>query len=403
MVTYIIFVVRSAVTDFARNKVRTILTSLGILIGVLSVVLIVAFGLGLKKSINEQFESLGSNQLILFPGRVISNGRFTGGGTSIGGIRFDERDVANLKRVRTLKYVIPSLNKGIDVSGNGRTESAYLYIAGYEIFDARNLVPEVGALFTREDSDKRKKVVVLGATIAENLFDEPQNAIGKSIKVSKQTFRIVGVLEKKGGGGFGGPDFDSFIYVPYKTGYIFNPDKKFLSIVIVANPEVSTEDAKKSISGTLLRRYKEDDFSIVELAEIQQAVTDIFGVLNIVLVGIAAISLVVGGIGIMNIMYVTVSERTKEIGVRRALGARQSDILAQFLIEAVILSVFGGLLGLGLAAVIVEGVQPFFPAYISVESIVLALGVSSGIGIVFGVFPARRASLLSPIEAIRYE
>lgn len=166
---------------------------------------------------------------------------------------------------------------------------------------------------------------------------------------------------------------------------------------------MSTDTAKKAISQTLLRRYKEDDFSIVELAEIQKAVTDIFGVLNIVLVGIAAISLVVGGIGIMNIMYVTVSERTKEVGVRRALGARQSDILTHFLIEAVILSVFGGFLGLLLAAGIVEGVQRFFPAYISIESVFLALGVSSVIGIVFGVFPARRASQLSPIEAIRYE
>ncbi len=403
MNTYLLFVIKSAVTDFTRNKIRTLLTSLGILIGVLSVVLIVAFGLGLKKSINEQFESLGSNQLILFPGKVISNGRFTGGASAVGAIRFDERDIASLKRIRDLKYVIPALSKSIDVSGNGRTESGSLYIAGYEIFDARNLAPIAGSIFTREDSDKRKKVVVLGGVIAEKLFDEPQNAIGKIVKTDKQSFRVVGVLEKKGGGGFGGPDFDSFIYLPYKTGYIFNPDKKFLSIILVADPSVSTDTAKKEISQTLLRRYKEDDFSIVELAEIQKAVTDIFGVLNIVLVGIAAISLVVGGIGIMNIMYVTVSERTKEVGVRRALGARQSDILAHFLIEAIILSVFGGLLGLLLAAGIVEGVQRFFPAYISFESVFLALGVSSVIGIVFGVFPARRASQLSPIEAIRYE
>lgn len=403
MHTYLFFVVQNAITDFSRNKIRTLLTSLGILIGVLSVVLIVAFGLGLKKSINAQFESLGSNQLILFPGKVLSNGRFTGGGQAVGTIRFDEKDIANLKRIRDLKFVIPALNKGVNVSGNGRTESGSLYIAGYEIFESRNLVTTVGKLFTREDSDKRKKVVVLGAVIAEKLFDEPQNAIGKIIKTDKNSFRVVGVLEKKGGGGFGGPDFDTFIYLPYKTGYIFNPDKKFLTVIMVVKPEVPVEIAKQEINQTLLKRYKTDDFSIVELSEIQQAVTDIFGVLNIVLVGIAAISLVVGGIGIMNIMYVTVSERTKEVGVRRALGARQNDILIQFLIEAVILSVFGGLLGLLLAAGIVQAIQQFFPAYISIESVILALGVSSVIGIVFGVFPARRASQLSPIEAIRYE
>lgn len=403
MTTYLLFVINSAITDFSRNKIRTLLTSLGILIGVLSVVLIVAFGLGLKKSINEQFESLGSNQLILFPGQVLTNGRFSNNSSGVGTIRFDEKDVVNLKRVRELKYVIPALSKSVNVSGNGRTEAASLYIAGYEIFDSRNLVTIAGNIFTREDSEKRRKVVVLGGTIAEKLFDEPQNAIGKVIKTDKHSFRVVGVLEKKGGGGFGGPDFDSFIYLPYKTGYIFNPDKKFLSIILVAKTDVPTDDAKDAISKTMLRRYEEDDFSVVELSEIQQAVTDIFGVLNIVLVGIAAISLVVGGIGIMNIMYVTVSERTKEVGVRRALGARQLDILAQFLIEAIILSVFGGLMGLLLAMAIVQGIQPFFPAYISFESVLLALGVSSAIGIIFGVFPARRASQLSPIEAIRYE
>jgi len=401
--SYIIFVITSAISDFARNKVRTMLTSLGILIGVLSVVLIVAFGLGLKKTINDQFQSLGSNQLIIFPGKVISNGRFSGASNGMGTIRFDEKDVARLKRLRELKFVIPSLTKGADISANGRTESGSIYIAGYEIFEARSLNTVAGSLFTREDSDKRRKIVVIGGGIAEKLFDEPSNAIGKVIRADKQSFTVVGVLEKKGGGGFGGPDFDNFVYLPYKTGYIFNPDKKFLTMTIISNPEFSNQQAKDAISQELLKKYKVDDFSVVELSEIQQAVTDIFGVLNMVLTGIAAISLLVGGIGIMNIMYVTVSERIKEIGVRRALGARRNDILAQFLIEAIILSVFGGLLGLSLAALIVLGVQKFFPAYISVESVLIAVGVSSAIGVIFGVFPARKASKLSPIEAIRYE
>lgn len=401
--TYIFFVIKSATADFARNKVRTVLTSLGILIGVLSVVLIVALGLGLRKSINDQFESLGSNQLILFPGKVIQNGRFTGPGGGVGSMRFDERDVTRLRRLRELKYVIPSFTKSANVSANGRTESGSLYMASYEVFDSRNLNTVAGSLFTREDGDKRKKVVVMGGAIAEKLFDNAENAIGKTIKADDQSFIVTGVLEKKGGGGLGGPDFDNYIYLPYKTGYIFNPDKKFLTVTIVARPEIRIQDAKDAINELLLKRYKVDDFSIVELSEIQKAVTDIFAVLNIALTGIAAISLVVGGVGIMNIMYVTVTERTKEIGVRRALGARGSDILAQFLIEAVILSVFGGFLGLLLAAAIVAGIQSFFPAYISFESVVLALGVSSIIGVVFGVFPARKASQLSPIEAIRYE
>jgi len=401
-INYLYFVTRSAIEDFSRNKVRTLVTSLGILIGVLSVVLIVAFGLGLKKSINEQFESLGSNQLILFPGQVVSNGRFQGG-AGLGSVRFDERDLERLRRIREMKYVVPQQTQPVTVTASGNTESSTLFMTSDEYFPSRNLEPIEGKFFTREDNDKRKKVVVLGYNIAETLFDTVDNAVGKKIKAENQTYTVLGVLNKIGGGGFGGPDLDGYIYLPYKTGYTFNTEKKFISLILIPSIETSTEEGKRLIDEQMLKRYEEDDYSIVELAEIQRAVTDIFGVLNLVLAGIAAISLVVGGIGIMNIMYVTVSERVKEIGVRRALGARQGDILAQFLIEALILSVFGGLLGIILAWLIVLGIQSLFPAYISLESVLLALGVSSGIGIVFGVFPARKASMLSPIEAIRYE
>lgn len=401
-INYIIFVTRSAIEDFSRNKVRTLLTSLGILIGVLSVVLIVAFGLGLKKTINSQFESLGANQLIIFPGQVVSNGRFQGG-SGLGSVRFDEKDLIRLKRINEMKFVVPQQTQPVTVSASGNTESATIFMTSEEYFPSRNLKLITGDFFTREDNDKRKKVVVLGYNIAENLFDTVDNAVGKKIKADGQTFTVIGVLNEIGGGGFGGPDLDGYIYLPYKTGSIYNPEKKFISLILIPNAEVDTVEGKRLIDEQMLRRYKEDDYSIVELAEIQRAVTDIFGVLNLVLAGIAAISLVVGGIGIMNIMYVTVSERVKEIGVRRALGARQGDILAQFLIEAVILSVFGGLLGVVFAWLIVLGIQSLFPAYISPESVALALGVSSGIGIVFGVFPARKASQLSPIEAIRYE
>ena len=401
-INYIIFVTRSAIEDFSRNKVRTLLTSLGILIGVLSVVLIVAFGLGLKKTINSQFESLGANQLIIFPGQVVSNGRFQGG-SGLGSVRFDEKDLVRLKRINEMKFVVPQQTQPVTVTASGNTESATIFMTSEEYFPSRNLKLITGDFFTREDNDKRKKVVVLGYNIAENLFDTVDNAVGKKIKADGQTFTVIGVLNKIGGGGFGGPDLDGYIYLPYKTGSIYNPEKKFISLILIPNAEVDATEGKRLIDEQMLRRYKEDDYSIVELAEIQRAVTDIFGVLNLVLAGIAAISLVVGGIGIMNIMYVTVSERVKEIGVRRALGARQGDILAQFLIEAVILSVFGGLLGVVFAWLIVLGIQSLFPAYISPESVALALGVSSGIGIVFGVFPARKASQLSPIEAIRYE
>ena len=223
------------------------------------------------------------------------------------------------------------------------------------------------------------------------------------IKVDSQNFKIQGVLGSKGGGGFGGPDLDSFVYMPHTTAQVFNPDKKFLAIIVKSKSDISIASAKDEISTALLKRYKVDDFSVIDQAELLGAIEGIFGMLNTVLVAIAAVSLVVGGIGIMNIMYVTVTERIKEIGIRRALGARTSDILLQFLVESVALSILGGFIGLALAFIIVYFMQSFFPAYIDLNSVLLALGVSSVIGVIFGVFPAKKAADLSPIDAIRNE
>ncbi len=401
---YLFTIFVSGLEDFSRNKVRTLLTSLGILIGVLSVVLIIAFGLGLKKSINDQFESLGSGQLILFPGQVLANGRFRGGGGANQAVtRFTEKDIENLKRVKELKYAIPSVQRATTVSANGRSEPVDVVMSTADVFIVRNFIVDKGRLFTPQDDQRRAKVAVLGYEIARKIFDESDNALGKKIKIEQQTFTVIGTLKKVGSAGFGGPDYDNNINIPFRTGFVYNADKKFSAGVLVVRDPTKLEAAKVAISQALERDYKKDDFSIVELSQIQGAVTSIFGILSSVLTGIAAISLVVGGVGIMNIMYVSVSERIKEIGVRRALGARRADILWQFLIEAVTLSVFGGMLGIGLAFLVVAGVQQFFPAYINFQSVALALGVSSLIGIIFGVFPARKASLLSPIEAIRYE
>ncbi|MEI7652903.1 MAG: ABC transporter permease [bacterium] len=400
---YFVALFISAIDDFGRNKVRTFLTSLGILIGVLSVVLIIAFGLGLTKSINEQFESLGSGQLVLFPGQVLANGRFRGGGGNQAVTRFTEKDIEDLKRLRELKYALPSVQRSTTAVAQGITEPADLLMSTTDIFPVRNFSLDVGRLFTSQDDSKRAKVAVLGFEIARKLFGEAGNAIGKSVKMEQHTFTVIGTMKKIGSAGFGGPDFDNNIIIPFKTGFLYNTDKKFSSAVLVARDPNKLDATKVAITQALKRTYKEGDFSIVELSQIQGAVTSIFGILSSVLTGIAAISLIVGGIGIMNIMYVSVSERIKEIGIRRALGAYQSDILWQFLVEAVVLSLFGGTLGILLAFVLVAIAQSFFPAYINWQSVAIALGVSSGIGIVFGVFPARKASKLSPIEAIRYE
>ncbi len=399
---YLFFIFKSAFFDFSRNKGRSILTSLGILIGVLSVVLLMAFGLGLKKYIQNQFEDLGTNLLRILPGKVIQNGSFRGGQAGFG-IRFDERDVLNLKRIRNADYVLPVYTKSVTSAGAGNTYFSDLYASTSDIFSALNLKAEYGELFEKTAVDKRSKVVVVGPKVAKELFGSPQGALGQNIKIEGQSFKVLGVLKAKGGGGFGGPDLDGFVYMPYKTAYVFNTEKKFPVLIVRAKSEEVLKSVKSEIEEVLLRRYKEDDFSVVEQTEILNAISSIFGIMNVVLVAIAAISLVVGGIGIMNIMYVTVTERIKEIGIRRAIGARRGDILYQFLVQSVLLSVFGGALGLAIAFVIVFFIQSIFPAYIDLQTVVLALGVSSIIGIAFGVFPAKKAADLSPIDAIRYE
>jgi len=400
---YASFLIRSAIFDFSRSKAKTLLTSLGILIGVLSVVLLIAFGLGLKKYIQNQFESLGTNNLRLVPGKIInSGGGFRASPGSLGGISFDEKDVVSLSRISDLDLVVPVFTRSQNVSSDAKTEFSDIYHTTADVFPALNLNVTDGDLFTKEEVEKRSKVVVIGPKLAEKLFGSAEAAVGRTIKIEKVAFKVSGVLDSKGGG-FGGPDLDSFVYLPYKTGYVFNTDKKFVAMIIKAKSDTDLGLVKQEITEVLIKRYKEDQFSVIEQTEILDAIGSIFNIMNTVLVAIAAISLVVGGIGIMNIMYVTVTERTREIGIRRAIGARKIDILAHFLVESVILALFGGVMGLILAYLIVLAIQTLFPAYINIQSVLLALGVSSFIGILFGVFPAKKAADLSPIDAIRYE
>jgi len=399
---HFIFVVKSAFEDFSRNKGRTFLTSLGIVIGVLSVVILIAFGLGLKKYINDQFQSLGSNIIRVVPGQILKGGSFSSTG-SMSTIRFDSRDVLKLQRVKSAEYVIPVVTRSISVSMGKGVEPATLYASTADISVALNLNAHYGDIFTKSEVEKRSRIVVIGPKIAAKLFGSEEVSLGKTIKIDNQNFKVQGILEAKGGGGFGGPDLDSFIYMPHTTAQVFNPDKKFYAIIVKSKSDISIATAKDEIKTALLKRYKEDDFSVIDQAELLGAVESIFGMLNTVLVAIAAVSLVVGGIGIMNIMYVTVTERIKEIGIRRALGARASDILLQFLVESVALSILGGLMGLGLAYLIVFFIKSVFPTYIDLNSVMLALGVSTVIGVVFGVFPAKKAADLSPIDAIRNE
>lgn len=399
--SYFLFIVRSAFDDFKRSKMQTFLTSLGILIGVFAVVTLTAMGLGLKKYISDQFDSLGSNTLFVAPGKLLQSGGF--GASSLLGNRFDLKDLNRLKRVRSLESLTPLSSKSGTAKGTKDSDFVTIFFSSEAFFDISGFEIDKGRFLDKQDVDKRAKVLVAGPKIAEKLFGSIGEAIDQKVTIDNVSFTIIGVIKSKGGGGFGGPDYDSYFFGPYTTGFIFNPDKKFIRFAMKTDESINILTAKEEVKNAMLKRYKDDEFSIVEPTEILSVVNGIFGIMNIVLVAIASISLLVGGIGIMNIMYVTVSDKTKEVGIRRAIGARRNDILFQFIVQAVALSILGGALGLGLAYVGILLVQPYFPAYMDVGSVTLALGVSSAIGIIFGVLPARKAANLEPVEAIRYE
>ncbi len=391
--------IKAAFVDFKRNKVRTLLTSLGIMIGVLSVVMLIALGLGLKNYIEQQFESLGANLVMIMPGSGFSPDQGFGAGLVGGGADFDERDVVKLSRIDEVDYVVPVFFKTIEVESGGKQEYGYLQGVNEQSFKVMNLEVLEGEAFGKSEVQRRAKVVVLGNTLSKELFDKAENGLGRKVEILGQRLRVIGVLKKKGD-----REMDSSAIMPYSTTFgSINPDKTFWSIYLGIEDDEKVEQAKERAEEVLLDRYDEEDFSVTEQSEILSTVSSIFSIINSVLIAIGSISLVVGGIGIMNIMYASVTERTKEIGIRRAIGATKEDVRKQFLIESVILSVLGGFLGLILAVLIVVGLRFFFPAAINIWAVIAAFGVSSVIGIFFGVFPAKRAANLSPIEAIRYE
>lgn len=386
----------SASADFKRDKVRTALTSLGIMIGVLSVVMLIALGLGLKNYIQQQFENLGANLVMILPGSG-----FSGGGPAglAGGTEFDEKDIRNIEKIDNLKYIVPVYFRSITISSASEEKTGYAMGANEQIFQLMNVKTIAGELWTKTDLGKRTKSAVLGYSIAEALYGKAEDALGKTIRIEAIRLKVVGVAKKTGD-----REQDNAAFLPYTTTFgSMNPKKTFWAIYLGIPEEKFVATVKEDVEKTLTRRYDKDKFSVTEQSEILSTVNQIFGIINLVLIAIGSISLIVGGVGIMNIMYATVTERTREVGIRRALGATKRNILLQFLTESTLLSLFGGIVGLLLAVAIVAIVRNWFPVAVNVFAVVLALGVSSGIGIFFGVFPAKKAADLSPMEAIRYE
>lgn len=398
-----------ALRAIAANKLRSFLTMLGIIIGVASVIAMLAIGQGSKKSIQANIAEMGSNMIMIRPGQD----------KGPGGAQQDASDMQTLKlkdyetlkeQSKYLAAISPNVNaSGQFINGNNNTPST-MYGISPDYLQIRQQKVKDGDMFTDEDVKTSAKVCVIGKTVADNLFTNGEDPIGKVIRYNKIPFRIVGVLESKGYNSFG-MDQDDVVFAPYTTVM-----KRILSVTYLQgiNASAITEDmtdlAIEDVTNILRENHKlkgadEDNFTIrsqQEMAEMMNSTSDTMTVLLLV---VACISLVVGGIGIMNIMYVSVTERTKEIGLRMSVGARGIDILNQFLIESVLLSVTGGLIGVlcGIGAAVGINVFAHWPIQIQPWSVLLSFVVCSATGIFFGWYPAKKAASLDPIEAIRYE
>lgn len=397
-----------AVKALSNNKLRGFLTMLGIIIGVASVITMLAIGQGSKKSIQAEISEMGSNMIMIHPG-----------GDMRGGVRLDADDMESLKlqdfedirdKTRYVSYVSPAVNSaGQAVYGANNTPTT-VYGVNLDYLEIRRYRVADGEPFTDQDIRVAAKVCLVGQTVVDELFPDGENPIGKVIRFGTIPFRIVGVLESKGYNSMG-MDQDDLIIAPYTT-----VQKRILAIthlqeiICSALSESYTEEAIDEIADILrtnhrLKATDEDDFSIRSQQELSSMLTSTTDMMTVLLAAVAGISLLVGGIGIMNIMYVSVTERTREIGLRMSIGAKGRDILAQFLIESILISVTGGLIGVifGIGAAIVVKVVAAFPIYIQPWSVILSFAVCTLTGVFFGWYPAQKAARLDPIEAIRYE
>lgn len=392
----------------ANNKLRAFLTMLGIIIGVASVIAMLAIGQGSKRSIQKQISEMGSNMIMIHPGAEMR-----------GGVRQDPSSMQTLKlenyetlrdECMYLSAISPDVSaSGQLISGSNNYPSSVSGVSlGY--LTIRQLTVEQGDMFTEEDIRTAAKVCVIGKTIVDNLFPDGQDPIGKIIRCNQVPLRVIGVLKSKGYNSMG-MDQDDVVLAPYSTVMKRLLAQTYLSgIFASALTEDMTEEAVDEITNILRREYKlketdDDDFTIRTQQELSSMLNTTTDLMTTLLACIAGISLVVGGIGIMNIMYVSVTERTREIGLRMSVGARGVDILSQFLIESILISITGGLIGviLGCGASFIIKTVAHWPVFIQPWSVLLSFAVCTFTGVFFGWYPAKKAADLDPIEALRYE
>ena len=392
---------RTAFSALLRNKVRSALTMLGIIIGVSSVILLISLGAGLQKSITAQFEKLGTGTLYVVPGKFGEGGGLAGGsGMSTNKFKFSDAD--RIKReINNISAVTPGIESITSVEYRGGKRKGVIFLAiDSSFFAIGDYNVKQGRFFTENENKNAKRVVIVGQTIVEKLMGGV-NPLNKQISVRGKKYKIIGVLEKQGS--IVGQDQDNMVILPAETANRQIGFDRPTWILVKASSNEIIPTVKKDIEKLLLNRLTDDDFTVLTQEESLNIAEQILGIVRVVFVGIAAISLVVGGIGISNIMFVSVTERTREIGLRKAVGAAPGDIFIQFLIEAVTLSFAGGAIGLLLASIGTLAARLFMPAVVTPFAFILAISFSVAVGIIFGVVPALRASKLEPIEALRYE
>ncbi len=392
----------------SSNKIRSGLTMLGIVIGIGSVIAMLSVGQGAKAQIEANIQSIGSNLLLVMPGaqRGVGTAVNTGRGSSQ---TLTSEDAEAVKTLPNVAAVAPELSRRYQVTARGKNTNTQIVGTGPGYLQVRNVTMDLGSFFSENQVTSRAKVAVLGPTTRDDLFGVDSTPIGQSIRVNGVDFTVIGITKAKGGSGFANQD--DTIFVPLSSMQVFLSGGKFVSTIsIQAQDQGSMTSIQEAVTSLLLDRHNisnplQADFSVLNQSDLVSAASSITDTFTTLLASIAGISLLVGGIGIMNMMLTTVTERTREIGLRQAIGAEKQAIVGQFLGEAVLLTVLGGLIGviLGYGASQLISRLAQTPTTVSGSSVALAFGVSALIGLVFGFYPAQRAAKLNPIEALRFE